>query len=609
MKIKENHSRKWITFLAAGILALPVVYAQDLPDGFEISPFGGVSIFRSVKDGLGDNHVTGGAFGARVTENIWNHFGLEESYTYSVNNVEFLTPAVAGAPNYGFGSRLHTFMLNPLLYFTPKGSRVRPYATVGGGAIQYTPTGDAKALARSSNLSAQFGASNLNDNLQAAMSYGGGVKVHLSEHFGVRLDVRGLLSRNPTYSLPNYPTGGVYIQNNSLLHGFQATAGLTFYFGHPKAAAAPPAPAAPAPPPAPPAGPISSGTITGTEGKLCQGRAITLHSTASDPVGHQLKYAWKVNGQEQSSETADLQLTPDHPGSYTIEVTASDPATNRTGTPATTTINVAEYKEPTATACTATPAELNVGDKAQLSMTGAGSDCSTINYKWTVTEGTVTGETSANAEFDSSSVQFQPGAQAQTKTVTATGTVTDDQGKSASCTATLTVKSSPKAQRFADIVYAKDSARVNNCGKRVLLEELAPKAADPDYDVVLVGHIDQDEATPARGRRRAHELDRERVMNAAAVLSAGKGICAKIDPSRIKIDWVGTDQTADFQPGLCGTSARPASKERKGQGTTEADEKRRVEVWLVPKGAPMPSSVKAAKSLPEHEVRALGCPR
>src|SRR6478672_12012968 len=72
---------------------------------------------------------------------------------------------------------------------------------------------------------------------------------------------------------------------------------------------------------------------------------------------------------------------------------------------------------------------------------------------------------------------------------------------------------------------------------------------------------------------------RERVLNAAAVLSGGTGTCGKVDPSRIKVDWVGTDQTSETRPGPCGTSN---TKERKGSQTTEADRNRRVEVYLVP---------------------------
>ena len=76
------------------------------------------------------------------------------------------------------------------------------------------------------------------------------------------------------------------------------------------------------------------------------------------------------------------------------------------------------------------------------------------------------------------------------------------------------------------------------------------------------------------------------------------------------VDWVGTAQTSESKPGLCGTSARAAQEERRGSQTSEADRDRRVEVYLVPRGTTaMPPSVQQIKPLPETQVKALGCPR
>jgi len=117
-----------------------------------------------------------------------------------------------------------------------------------------------------------------------------------------------------------------------------------------------------------------------------------------------------------------------------------------------------------------------------------------------------------------------------------------------------------------------------------------------------------------RGKRKGHAtpnaLDEQRALNAAAVLSGGTGTCAKVDASRIKIDWVGTDQTSDAQPALCGTSNLAAQKERKGNAVTEADKNRRVEVYLVPHSSTTaPPAVKNARPLPEDEMKMLGCPK
>jgi hypothetical protein len=178
------------------------------------------------------------------------------------------------------------------------------------------------------------------------------------------------------------------------------------------------------------------------------------------------------------------------------------------------------------------------------------------------------------------------------------------------------VNCQPTFVRLDDVIFAKNNARVNNCGKRVLIDNVASGIANGDYDVVLVGHRDTDEQTNApgvrgrRGRRAAAAtrlLDEQRVLNAAAVASGGTATCGKVDPSRIKVDWVGTDQTSETRPGQCGTSN---IKERKGSQTSEADKNRRVEVYLVPHNSTaMPPAVKNAKALPESDVKALGCPK
>ena len=165
------------------------------------------------------------------------------------------------------------------------------------------------------------------------------------------------------------------------------------------------------------------------------------------------------------------------------------------------------------------------------------------------------------------------------------------------------------------MIFAKNNTRVNNCGKRILIDDLAPRMASGDYDIVLVGHRAGDEQTNAprqRGGRRQPQraLDEMRTLDCAAVLSGGTATCGKVDPSRIRVDWVGTDQTSERRPGICGTSARAAQKERRGSQTSEADSDRRVEVYLVPRGTTaLPPAVKNIKPLPESDVKALGCPK
>lgn len=613
--------------------------ADQMPDIVEISPFGGLSLFGQVNRGLDSKLITGGVWGGRVTWNPSLHIGIELAYDYAVNNVRLITPIRPGLPSYDFGNRIHNFMLNPIFNLTPRGSRVQPYLTVGVGAMDFFPTSNAKKIARLSSVNATYGSQNLNDNLQVALNYGGGVKFHLSDHFGLRFDARGFFSRNPTFSLPNYPTGGIYIPRGDHLNGLQATAGLVFYLGQSKCPPMPPAP----PPPAP----LTQGAITGTEGAtICQGKPVTLHSTATGPAGHTLKYAWTLNGQPADATGPDFTFTPNNSGTFNVQVTVTDPTpppppmekpkkfpercwvqppTPPPAAPvtATATVTVTE-NTPTIASVTATPTELTCAadttgtHTAQLAAQAQPSACGgNLTYKWTVSEGSVSNDTNANATFDASTLNFEGGAQGQTKTVTATVTVTSETGQTATKTVDIPVKCPPQFVRLDDVVFAKNNSRINNCGKRVLIDEAAPRVANGDYNIVLVGHRDSDERenaapTRRRGRRRAAPtpLDEQRVLNAAAVLSGGTGTCGKVDPSRIKVDWVGTDQTSDPRPGLCGTSNIPATKERRGNTVTEADKNRRVEVYLVPANSTAnPPAVKNLQPLPEQQVKALGCPR
>ena len=66
-------------------------------------------------------------------------------------------------------------------------------------------------------------------------------------------------------------------------------------------------------------------------------------------------------------------------------------------------------------------------------------------------------------------------------------------------------------------MFPKDSARVNNCGKRILIEQLYPElTANANYDVVLVGHIDSSEV-PRPGSNKNRTLDHDRVEQVAGV--------------------------------------------------------------------------------------------
>src|SRR5581483_167931 len=288
------------------------------------------------------------------------------------------------------------------------------------------------------------------------------------------------------------------------------------------------------------------------------------------------------------------------PGSYRVGLKVAAPGYNDAS--AETVVTVRGYTPPSGSV-QASPAEIWAGDKSTLAANFSHGQCGGALRApaYTVSEGAVNGN-----EFDSSTVQFDPSnTSEQQKTVTVTATVADDQGSGSAQTAIVVKKKAAiVARRLPDIVFALGSARVNNCGKRVLLETLKTSLdSDPTAKVVLVGHQTDAEA-------KWTGLDQKRALNAAAVISAGQGICASFPANQIEIGASGNEANGvDYQPYFCGASA---GQERAGQSINESDESakyRRVEVWFVPTGGTVPASLRESKDAATLSVAALGCPR
>ena len=628
--------------------------SQDqYPDLIEIDPFGGVSTWGQVMRGLDTKLHDDWLAGGRVAFNPSKWFGLELWMDYDRANVSFRLPSNGGVypvtspyagatiPTYSFQAANWMWGVDPILNLRPRGSKFQPYLEAGVGGVQFTPDPSAEKHARDPIINSSFYTGNLNDNLQVQFNYGGGIKWHLSDHFGLRIDAKGFWSRNPTYDLPNYPDNGVYIPAHDHLVGFQGTLGFVFYGGQVSCDKF----ASQIPPQFTPAPPIATPSIAGAEGQtICQGKPVTLHANVAAAQGRTYAFAWTLNGAQQTATGPDFTFTPNNTGSFNVQVTVTDttPAPkiperpkkvpercwptytippNPAPATATATVTVND-QGPTISSVSADQPALTCASNpgahtATLSVTAAAGPCATnLSYKWTVSEGSLSNDTSQNPTFDASTLQFDP-AQAGSKTVTATVTVTDENGKSATQSTTITVTCQPQYRRLDDVIFAKNKDRVNNCGKDILIDQAA-KQAGTDYDIVLVGHRDADEnsramyggARAARGRHRRperHTLDEQRVLNAAGVLSGGTATCGNVDLSHIRVDWVGTDQTSETRPGLCGTSN---IKERRGSQTSEADKNRRVEVYLVPRNSQtMPPAVKNGRPAPEDDIKPLGCPK
>jgi hypothetical protein len=339
--------------------------------------------------------------------------------------------------------------------------------------------------------------------------------------------------------------------------------------------------------------------LTASQMEVCPGSSVVVTPSQRIPEG--ATYQWSIGGQPMSQgPTLDFGATGRQPGAYKVDLTATGPGYNDSST--STTITVLPYRPPTAT-LEASPSEIFVGEQATLTTRFNPGQCGGAIRPPVLSapEGFIRGN-----QFDSTGIQFDPAdSSEQRKSVRLLAKVADERG-SVDAEATVIVKKKGElAKRLPDIVFPQNQARVNNCGKRVLLEELKPyTAASPGGKVVLVGHSAEKEASG---------LDQRRALNAAAVISAGQGICGSFPASQILVSAVGTeDNGADFQSYFCGSSTVAPTPELAGQKVKENDNAaklRRVEVWFVPAGGALPASLKDSKDAASLSVAGLGCPR
>jgi outer membrane protein OmpA-like peptidoglycan-associated protein len=611
-----------LTVAAAGLLLISPDRAAaqnaappksgDYFNFFELNVYGGWGNYAKQTGQPFSQVQQGGLMGARTTENFWNYFSLEQDFGFfSYHRLVFRGPTPNGTPIPIFGTHDYEGSFNGVMHFTPRDSKFRPFVTAGAGEANFVPNNAAQQAALGLPASAGFNSFRSSSGLE--LNYGGGLKYQLSPHFGLRVDARGLYGHTPQFGLSGDSfDGAATIPRGFRNFGVQLTGGFTMYFGH---VGERPAPIEPPHPPAPiPPHGLNAGSISASSTSVCPGDAVRLHSDASDPQSHGLSYQWSVNGNNTGGNGADYTFTPDASGDYRIGVHVNDTATEHAATgvdAGSISIHVGVYNKPTLGGLAANPSVLDRGQSASLTVNGTGSECSgTLNYSWAASEGAVSGS-GASAQFNSSGVSFNESdlSRPQSKPVTITATVTDSKGGSANASTTVTVNLAAQVKHFGDIVFPKDSARVNNCGKRVLIEQLYPMLnANANYDVVLVGHIDSNEVPKTKSSKLRH-LDHDRVLNVAGVLSGGGGTCTTLDASRIKGVWVGATQETEALPTSC-TISTTAPKERKGAELDASEAKnRRVEIWLVPKGMPLPPAARDAKDLPEAELKKVGCPK
>jgi opacity protein-like surface antigen len=171
---------------------------------------GGESILSSRNLGSDIPDTSGGAandfslgdgfrFSLRIAFNNDSHFGHEVGYAYSRSSliqqgVPLEIQGLPPTPAISQGMAIHQGTYNFLVYATPEGTRIRPFATGGVLFANYVPPGSSAA---GGGGQTKFG-----------FSYGGGVKIKITSLWGFRVDVRQATTPKPDF-------GGVLIYDRS----------------------------------------------------------------------------------------------------------------------------------------------------------------------------------------------------------------------------------------------------------------------------------------------------------------------------------------------------------------------------------------------------------
>ncbi len=130
----------------------------------------------------------------RFTFNTYKFFGHEFGYAYNHGGLKNypLQDASGNIRSENVGMAIHQGFYNFLVYATPEGSRIRPFATGGVHFNSYFPPG---AGVFSGNGSTKFG-----------VNAGAGVKVKITSMFLFRADFREFMNGKPDFGFLN-PSG------------------------------------------------------------------------------------------------------------------------------------------------------------------------------------------------------------------------------------------------------------------------------------------------------------------------------------------------------------------------------------------------------------------
>lgn len=172
---------------------------------------------------VGMEFESGYRIGARVSQNLGSFLTADMEYNFSDQPLR-LTNLTPNAPNLYLSHFLHSLTYSVSYSPRPPEKRFRPYVGAGGGVQLFY-------LSEESKLETAKLGVGLRDSWEALFNWGGGVRHLVADRFAVIVDVKGRLTRIPTYGLPRSAqlVDGQYqpaISTRGLMHSWQINLGL-----------------------------------------------------------------------------------------------------------------------------------------------------------------------------------------------------------------------------------------------------------------------------------------------------------------------------------------------------------------------------------------------
>ena len=205
----------WVGLISAGLPGLAQTWSVGVSGG------GGwyhdaivKNAAGSASSGFGSHAAASAVLGEDTTE----YFGGELRYTYRAGDAELHSGGSKAAMN----AITHAVHYDFLFYSAPRQTRIRPYVAAGAGIKYYNANGREDPIQPLSDFAFLTHA----HEIEPLISFGGGVKIALGEHWAVRVDFRDYATPFPEKLVTPAPGARAH----GWLHDFVTLAGVDWVF-------------------------------------------------------------------------------------------------------------------------------------------------------------------------------------------------------------------------------------------------------------------------------------------------------------------------------------------------------------------------------------------